>query len=213
MAKYSKGAQKGVKSAVKRMKKGTLTSGRSGKKVKSRKQAIAIGLSEARKKGAKVPKKKAASKKAAPKKKIAKIPIAIGTTAKRSAPKKAAVATKKKTATRKKTAVAKKPASKVAAIKRIPVPTNQLVKKEDRPPASELSEEMSEKAVNGDHDQKSGLNVPDDDEVNRKIEDPIKAFDMHVAEKASVKRDPKGMRVSSVSKSRIKPSGKKPLWH
>ena len=56
MAKYSKSAGKRVKSAMHRKKKGTLKSG-SGKKVKSRKQAIAIGLSEARKKGAKVPKK------------------------------------------------------------------------------------------------------------------------------------------------------------
>ena len=62
MAKYSKGAQKKVKRAMHEKKKGTLKSGRSGKKVKSRKQAIAIGLSEARKSGAKVPKKKAASK-------------------------------------------------------------------------------------------------------------------------------------------------------
>jgi hypothetical protein len=62
MAKYSKGAQKSVKSAMHRKKKGTLTSGRSGKKVTSRKQAIAIGLSEAREKGAKVPKKKGSSR-------------------------------------------------------------------------------------------------------------------------------------------------------
>ena len=56
MARYSKGAQKTVKEAMHNRKKGTLKSG-SGKKVKSRKQAIAIGLSEARKKGKKVPKK------------------------------------------------------------------------------------------------------------------------------------------------------------
>jgi hypothetical protein len=58
--KYSKGASKSVASAMRRKKSGTLRSGKSGKggKVKSRKQAIAIGLSEARKKGAKVPKKK-----------------------------------------------------------------------------------------------------------------------------------------------------------
>ena len=62
MAKYSKTAQKKVKRAMHEKKKGTLKSGRSGKKVTSRKQAIAIGLSEARKKGAKVPKKKSASK-------------------------------------------------------------------------------------------------------------------------------------------------------
>ena len=58
MAKYGKKAGKTVKSAMSRRKKGTLKSGRSGKKVTSRKQAIAIGLSEARKKGAKVPKKR-----------------------------------------------------------------------------------------------------------------------------------------------------------
>jgi hypothetical protein len=56
--KYSKGAAKKVGRAMKRRKSGTLKSGRSGKKVKSRKQAIAIGLSEARKRGAKVPKKR-----------------------------------------------------------------------------------------------------------------------------------------------------------
>jgi len=60
MARYGKGAQKSVKSAMHRRKRGTLKSGKSGKggRVKSRKQAIAIGLSEARKKGAKVPRKK-----------------------------------------------------------------------------------------------------------------------------------------------------------
>jgi hypothetical protein len=56
--KYSRGAAKSVKRAMHKRKKGTLTSGRSGKTVKSRKQAIAIGLSEAREKGAKVPKRK-----------------------------------------------------------------------------------------------------------------------------------------------------------
>jgi|GEM_PF-3915337 len=56
--KYSKAAQKTVGSALHREKKGTLKSGRSGKKVTSRKQAIAIGLSEAREKGEKVPSKK-----------------------------------------------------------------------------------------------------------------------------------------------------------
>jgi hypothetical protein len=56
--RYSRGASKDVKSAMKRRKRGTLKSGRSGKKVTSRKQAIAIGLSEARKKGKKVPKRK-----------------------------------------------------------------------------------------------------------------------------------------------------------
>lgn len=62
MAKYSKGAGKSVKRAMHKRKGGTLKSG-SGRKVTSRKQAIAIGLSEARKKGAKVPKKGGAAKK------------------------------------------------------------------------------------------------------------------------------------------------------
>jgi hypothetical protein len=56
--KYGKAASKRVESAMRRRKKGTLKSGRSGRTVKSRKQAIAIGLSEARKKGAKVPRKR-----------------------------------------------------------------------------------------------------------------------------------------------------------
>jgi Family of unknown function (DUF6496) len=56
--KYSQGASKTVRSAMRRRKRGTLKSGRSGKKVTSRKQAIAIGLSEARKKGARVPRKR-----------------------------------------------------------------------------------------------------------------------------------------------------------
>lgn len=59
MARYGKAAQKSVKKAMHKKKKGSLKSGKSGKAVTSRKQAIAIGLSEARKKGAKVPKKKA----------------------------------------------------------------------------------------------------------------------------------------------------------
>jgi Family of unknown function (DUF6496) len=60
--KYGKAAGKSVESAMSRRKRGTLRSGKGGKggKVTSRKQAIAIGLSEARKKGAKVPRKKAA---------------------------------------------------------------------------------------------------------------------------------------------------------
>ena len=58
MAKYSKKARQKVKKVMHEKKEGTLKSGRSGKKVTSRKQAIAIGLSKARKAGAKVPRKK-----------------------------------------------------------------------------------------------------------------------------------------------------------
>ena len=56
--RYSRSASKDVEGAMHKRKKGTLKSGRSGKKVKSRKQAVAIGLSEARRKGKKVPKKR-----------------------------------------------------------------------------------------------------------------------------------------------------------
>jgi len=58
MNKYGPKAQEKVEKTMQEMKKGTLKSGNSGKKVTSRKQAVAIGLSEARKAGAKVPKKK-----------------------------------------------------------------------------------------------------------------------------------------------------------
>jgi hypothetical protein len=77
MAKYSKKAAEKVEKVMHEKKEGTLKSGRSGKKVTSRKQAIAIGLSEARKAGAKVPEKgatkksvtkKSATKKSAPEK-------------------------------------------------------------------------------------------------------------------------------------------------
>ena len=57
MARYSRSSSKDVRGAMRRRKRGTLKSG-SGRKVKSRKQAIAIGLSEARRKGKKVPKKR-----------------------------------------------------------------------------------------------------------------------------------------------------------
>ena len=63
MAKYGKKASKKVEKAMHERKEGTLKSGRSGKKVTSKKQAIAIGLSEARKEGARVPRTKSSSKK------------------------------------------------------------------------------------------------------------------------------------------------------
>lgn len=76
MAKYSKKSEDKVEKAMHEKKEGTLKSGRSGKKVTSRKQAIAIGLSEAREEGAKVPKKagnkKSASKKSTARKKSSK---------------------------------------------------------------------------------------------------------------------------------------------
>jgi hypothetical protein len=61
MARYGKKAQSMIKKVMLERKRGTLKSGRSGKKVTSRKQAIAIGLSEARKAGAKIPRQKSSS--------------------------------------------------------------------------------------------------------------------------------------------------------
>ena len=69
MAKYGKKAQKKVETAMHERKRGKLKSGGSGKKVKSKKQAIAIGLSEARREGGKVPARKRSKKKTASKKK------------------------------------------------------------------------------------------------------------------------------------------------
>ncbi|MBI2775519.1 hypothetical protein HYX58_05920 [Candidatus Dependentiae bacterium] len=85
MAKYGKKSQAKVKHAMEEMKEGTLKSGKSGKTVTNRKQAIAIGLSEARAEGAKVP---SAKKKASP-------------TKRKAAPKKKAASAKRKTAARK----------------------------------------------------------------------------------------------------------------
>jgi hypothetical protein len=108
MAKYSKSTQDHVEKTMRRKKKGTLKSG-SGKKVKSRKQAVAIALSEAREKGYKAPKK--ATKKSAPKKAGAKKGAkksSSSATGKKSAAKKGA---KKKSAA-KKSSGRKRPAAK-----------------------------------------------------------------------------------------------------
>jgi hypothetical protein len=63
MARYGRTAQRKVRKAMHERKRGTLRSGRSGKRVKSRKQAIAIGLSQARRSGAKVPRRRSRRKK------------------------------------------------------------------------------------------------------------------------------------------------------
>ena len=69
MARYGRKSQQKVKKAMRERKRGTLRSGRSGKKVRSRKQAIAIGLSQARRAGAKVPRRKGRKRKSSRKKK------------------------------------------------------------------------------------------------------------------------------------------------
>ncbi|UZE50848.1 DUF6496 domain-containing protein [Rhodopseudomonas sp. P2A-2r] len=93
--KYSTAASSDVERAVKKQKAGKLKSGRSGKKVTSRKQAIAIGLSEARAEGKKVPKKKTAKKTA---KKAAK--KSVKKTARKTAKKKSAKKSKRKSSKR-----------------------------------------------------------------------------------------------------------------
>jgi hypothetical protein len=108
MATYGKKASEKVEAAMHERKTGELKSGRSGKTVKSRKQAIAIGLSEARKEGGKVPAKKAAAKKTAAKKAPAKKAAAKKTTARKAPAKKAAA---------KKAPARKAPARKTAAKK------------------------------------------------------------------------------------------------
>ena len=72
MARYGKKASEKVEKAMHERKRGTLKSGRSGKTVKSRKQAIAIGLSEARRAGGKVPSKKSSSKKTSSRKSVSR---------------------------------------------------------------------------------------------------------------------------------------------
>jgi len=89
MATYGKKASDKVEEAMHERKHGSLKSGRSGKKVTSKKQAIAIGLSEARKEGGKVPPPKRAAKKSSAKKTTAKKSGARKTAAKKTASKKA----------------------------------------------------------------------------------------------------------------------------
>jgi hypothetical protein len=96
MAKYGRKASEKVEEAMRERKRGTLKSGRSGRKVTSRKQAIAIGLSEARREGGKVPPPKTASRKTTNRKKASE-----KTTARKTASRK--TTSSKKTASRKTT--------------------------------------------------------------------------------------------------------------
>jgi len=88
MARYGKKAQDKVEKAMHERKRGTLKSGSSGKKVTSRKQAIAIGLSEARRAGGKVPSKKSSSKKSSSKKSSSKKSSSKKSSSKKSSSKK-----------------------------------------------------------------------------------------------------------------------------
>ena len=110
MAKYGDKASEKVHEALHEEKEGKLKSGRSGKKVTSRKQAIAIGLSEARKKGGKVPPRKSAAKKSGAKAASKK------TASRKTAAKKTAKKTAKKSPA-KKSSAKKSPAKKSASRK------------------------------------------------------------------------------------------------
>ncbi len=198
MAKYSKGAQKGVESAMKRMEKGKLTIGKSNKKVTNPKQAIAIGLSEAKEKGAKVPAKKTAvktvQKKAVPKKAAVKKSLL-----KKATPKKA-IAVKSVKAPAKKEA----PKKKTAAKKNKEQPAETMIP---------LSEEIMNKAANTITDEQPPVEEKSPALPVPKIDDPIMAVDKKLLAKITTRMDPKhNMQVSSVPKNSLKPSGKKPLW-
>src|SRR5947199_3099454 len=104
MAKYGKKSQDKVEKAMHERKHGTLKSGSSGKKVKSRKQAIAIGLSEARREGGKVPSRKKSSKKSSSKR----------SSSKKSASKKSS----KKSSSKKSSSSKKRSSSKKSSSKR-----------------------------------------------------------------------------------------------
>jgi Family of unknown function (DUF6496) len=202
MAKYSTGAQKGVESAMKRMEKGKLRSGKSNKKVTNPKQAIAIGLSEAREKGAKVPPppKKSASKKATAKnaKKVA---------AKKSV--KSAAAKPVKAASKKSTAVKTKIANK----------NNAEKKSKEQPEKTVMPAEgvMMNKAAginNNMDDQLPPVQEKSSSIPPVKNQGPMMAVDKKAVEKLTTKMDPKhNMPISSTPKNALKPSGKKPLWN
>ena len=218
MAKYIKTAQKSVESAMKRKEKGTLRSGKSAKKVVDKKQAIAIGLSEAKKKGVKVPDKKvAAPKKAATKKAATKKAATKKGTPKNLPVKKAAT---KKSSTSKSTA-------RKAISSKTPVKKSTLKKTVSKLLSSNntVSEKRSvTKNKGGDFNSSSDL-IPeknkddqlpvkkDDMEFAPAAEDPVKITDQKIYNKVTSRVDPKhNMAISSTPKGGIKPSGKKPLW-
>ena len=208
MAKYIKTAQKSVESAMKRMEKGTLRSGKSAKKVVDKKQAIAIGLSEAKKKGVKVPDKKvAAPKKAATKKVTPKnLPVKKGATKKSSTSKSTArKAISSKTPVKKSTL--KKTVSKLLS-------SNNTVSEKGSVTKNKGGDFNSSSDIITEKNKDAQLPVKKDDmEFAPAAEDPVKITDQKIYNKVTSRVDPKhNMAISSTPKGGIKPSGKKPLW-
>lgn len=178
------------------MEKGTLKSGKSNKKVTDPKQAIAIGLSKATAKGAKVPVKKNAPKKTAVKKAAAK-----KATVKKAAAKKSSTPSK----ALKKSAAPKKPVKKNSSSK------EQIAKKPDRKAATR---QVKTRNIPEDIQPE---NLPPVEEKSPLIiaapPDPLWVNDERLRAKAALRGNPGNkIRESSVNRSRIKPSGKKPLW-
>lgn len=194
---------------MKEMKKGTLKSGGSGKKVTNPKQAIAIGLSEAREKGAKVPKKKTAVKTAS-KKPIPKKAAAKKTAAKKSAPKK--VASKK--------AAVKKSSLKKSTDSRPEATTKESLTGKPAPKKKETSSKAKKNVVPDETIQSIDNNLPPVEEksadiipgVQDRTVDPIAVTGKKELAKAVTKHDPKHKMQLSGPKSTLRPSGKKPLW-
>lgn len=221
MAKYSKAAKESVESAMKRMEKGSLRSGGSGKKVTDKKQAIAIGLSQAKKKGAKVPAKKAAAaKKAVPKKAVTKKVTSKKAASKKTvsakAPVKKSPAKKSpsspRTAAKKPTvtpviSINKKTSSKAIKTRNIETATKKSpVIAENKEPVEPASTPVIEQDNNE-------MPLQDGETILPEMEDPMKVTDQKFYSKATSRVDPKhNMAVSSTRKGGIKPSGKRPLW-
>lgn len=214
MAKYSKGAQKGVESAMKRMEKGKLRSGKSNKKVTNPKQAIAIGLSEAREKGAKVPAKKISTKKV-PEKKTAAAKTAKKTASKKAAEKKA-VPQKAAKSVKPEKAVSKKltPVKATAPVvnkKNTTKNSNQSPEK-TMVPLQEGTINKTVNTINQTGEQQPAVKDPAIPAV--KNEGPMMAVDKKLVARITTKIDPKHhMQISSTAKNGFKPAGKKPLWN
>lgn len=202
MVKKSKSAKKAApkkavakKVSVKKAAQKKVTAKKSTVKKSSHKKTIA---------------KKPATKKAARKKVAAKRPAAKRTPVKKVTPKKVAP---KKPAIKKppvRKVVAKKKAAPVKATRPTAIPEAASL-----PPATELSEELVEKAANINETGQPQMMVPGDslNTTPAKNEDPVTIFDKNVFNKATAKGDPhSNMHLSSVRKGSVKPSGKKPLW-
>ena len=212
---------------MRKMKQGKLTSGTSGKKVTSKKQAIAIGLSEAREKGAKVPAKKAAAKKsttagkstAAPKKATAKKAPAKKS---QKAPAKKAAAKKSSTA-RKSTAAPKKAAVKKAAAVKSPAKKKKASGKKI---SSRTKTKMQEVTAETDLAPQTGEKVTTEPVTNNDINNEVtpeaesavftgsEPQQQWIPEQLNTaSHDPfHGNIKPSKAKTTVKPSGKKPLW-